>query len=83
MRVLQVYRIGSAQWAGVMIADGREIGRVTGCASPEEVEVAAGETWWEIEHVFRPDRPIPSSAVNTRVDGPLYFADHIELEKLP
>lgn len=83
MRVLQVYRTNTGRWAGVMIADGTEIGRVTGCASPEEVEVAACESWCDIEHVFGPDRPIPSAAVDTRARGPLYFTDHIELEKLP
>ena len=51
MRVLQVYRMDTGRWAGVMIFDGNEIGRVAGCASPEEVETAAAETWCEIEHV--------------------------------
>lgn len=80
MRVLQVYRTDSGEWAGVMIANGEEIGRIARCASPEEVEVAAAETWCEIEHVLRPDRQIPRCAVDTRVRGPLYFADHIELD---
>lgn len=51
MRMLQVYRTATGRWAGVMIADGKEIGRVAGCASPEEVETAVAETWCEIEHV--------------------------------
>jgi hypothetical protein len=48
---LRVYRAPSGQWEGTLTAaDGKEIGRVTGCASPSEVEQAA------MSEGFFPDR---------------------------
>jgi hypothetical protein len=41
---LRIYRAPPGQWAGVLIAGKKEIGRVTGCESPEAVKEAAAET---------------------------------------
>lgn len=39
--VLRIYRAASGQWSGVILRDGLEVGRIAGCASPDEVEESA------------------------------------------
>ena len=54
MNTLRIYKAPSGQWAGkVLDKDGDELGRVGGCASPDDVEEAAldnGLTFDEVSH---------------------------------
>jgi hypothetical protein len=41
--ILQIYKIPSQQWAGVMIVNGSEVGRIAECQTEREVEDTARE----------------------------------------
>ena len=48
---LQIYKTSSGQWAGIMLRDGVEIGRIAGCSSRFEVIKTATEQGFYLEFV--------------------------------
>jgi len=38
---LKIYKAPSGQWSGILFKDDEEIGRISGCESPDEVEEEA------------------------------------------
>lgn len=49
---LRIFRVASDKWAGILIAaDGKELGRVTGCPCPEDVERAVMVEGFYPDHI--------------------------------
>jgi len=48
---LRIYRASSGQWSGILVSNGEELGRISGCANPQEVEQAVRDEGFALEHV--------------------------------
>ncbi|WP_250475649.1 hypothetical protein [Caballeronia sp. GAFFF1] len=48
---LRIFRAPSGQWSGHLVVDGKVIGGISGCASPEVVRRAVSEQGFDPEAV--------------------------------
>lgn len=55
MTTLHIYRAKSGQWAGKLLEDGEEVGRIAGCESAQDVESAALDTGIAFDRVVHDD----------------------------
>lgn len=49
--ILKIYLAPSGQWSGIIIDADYELGRVAGCADPDEVEQAAYDAGYFFDQV--------------------------------